>query len=70
MNITDRWSLGQTIKELRTGKGISVRKMAEICDISPTTVQNVENGSFSPRVDLVIRMIEILGASIRIEEGG
>ena len=64
--ITDRKSLGAYLKREREAQGISVRKMAVLAEIRPATVQNVEKGSFTPRLDVLQRMLSALGKSIQI----
>ena len=65
--ITDRKSLGAYIKHEREQQGISVRKMAELAGIQPSTVQNVENGAFTPRLDVVQHILSVLGKRLTIE---
>lgn len=66
VTIGDRESLGQWLRGVRVSAGISVRKMAELAGIQPSTVQNVENGAFTPRLDIVQRMLDVLGKSLSI----
>ena len=68
---TTREELGRCIKEMRISKGISVRGMAELCEMSPATVQNIEKGAFSPRLDIVQKILEQLDArmTITMKEG-
>ena len=58
---------GSYVKMARVSRGISVRGMAEACGLSPQTVQNVENGAYSPRLDIVLRMAKILGLRMTIK---
>lgn len=66
-SVTDRKSLGAYLKREREAQGISVRKMAELARIQPATVQNVENGAFTPRLDVVQKMLEVLGKRLTIQ---
>lgn len=67
VTVGDREMLGQWLRGLRISRGISVRKMAELSGIQPSTVQNVENGAFTPRLDVLQRMLDVLGKQLRIE---
>ena len=66
MDISDRETLGQYLKLLRVSKGITVRGMADLCDLSPATVQNIEKGAFSPRLDILQRILVNLDARLVI----
>lgn len=65
-SVTDRKSLGAYIKHEREQQGISVRKMAELAGIQPSTVQNVESGAFTPRLDILQKMLAVLGKQLSI----
>ena len=58
--------LGQLIKGWRVSQGISIRRFAGMAGITPATVQNVENGAFTPRLDIVQRMMAALGKRLSI----
>jgi len=40
--------IGQTLKEKRTKLGMSIRDLANICQIAPSTISLIENGKTSP----------------------
>ena len=61
-----REQLGQLIRGWRVSQGISIRRFAELAGVQPNTVQNVENGAFTPRLDIVQRMLAVLGKQLRI----
>lgn len=60
--------LGDKITELRTKRGIPIRTLAEMCNLSPRTIQNIQNGDFSPRYDIVEKILRALRAHIEIRE--
>ncbi len=64
--ITTRKDLGRVIRQMRLAKGISIRGLADICGLSPSTVQNIENGAFSPRLDIVLRILSELEGKLII----
>lgn len=66
MDISEREELGAYIRMMRVSQGITVRGMAEMCGVQPSTVQNVEKGSFSPRLDIIKKMLDALGAKMKI----
>ena len=65
MEINDRVELGSFIHNVRVSQGITVRGMAEKSGIMPSTVQNVEKGAFSPRLDVITRIFEVLGVKLK-----
>ena len=66
LTTASREELGLLIRGWRVSQGISIRKMAEMADIRPSTVQNVENGAFTPRLDILQRILNVLGKRIAI----
>lgn len=60
-------SIGQQLREERIRQGVSVRRMAELTNTTPATVQNVESNAHSPSVEIVQRMAEVLGCRLTIE---
>ena len=41
--------LGLKISELRQQKGLTQEKLAELCEVSPRTIQRIESGEVDPR---------------------
>lgn len=62
-----REELGQLIRGMRISKGVSIRDMAERAACQPSTVQNVEKGSFTPRIDVIQRMLFAIGHRLVIK---
>lgn len=56
-------TFGEFIREKRLAKGYSLRKFAELIDVSPTYLSLVEQGKVErpPTVERVRRMAEVLG---------
>lgn len=56
-------SFGEVIREKRLAKGYSLRKFAELIDVSPTYLSLVEQNKVErpPRTERVRRMAEVLG---------
>lgn len=62
-----REALGNKISELRKEKGYSIREMAERCDLSKSTIANLEKGRFSPRYDILEKILQSLDAKFEIK---
>ncbi len=55
-------SFGQILREKRVAKGYSLRKFAEMIDVSPTYLSQVEQGNVAaPTAERVARIAELLG---------
>lgn len=59
----DRQSFGKMLREKRIAKGYSLRKFAEMANISPTYLSQVEQDKVErpPTVERVRKMAELLG---------
>jgi len=66
MIIKDREQLGSRLREIRIQKGISIRGLAEQAGLTPATIQNIEAGRFSARIDVVLAILEPMNASLKI----
>lgn len=56
--------VGLKIRELRVQRGLSLRALAEVCDVSPNTISLIERGHSSPSVDTLQRLATGLGVPI------
>ena len=56
--------VGSKIRELREQRALSLRALAEKCDVSPNTVSLIERGLSSPSVDTLQRLATGLGVPI------
>lgn len=56
-------SFGQHIRKKRLARGLSLRKFAELIDVSPTYLSLVEQGKVErpPTAERIRRMAEVLG---------
>ena len=45
MGKSSELTLSEMIKRARQGKGLSIRKLAKLCDVSHTEMNNIESGS-------------------------
>ena len=56
----------ETLKRIRTEKGLSQRKLAERLYVSRPSVNRWENGSRLPDAAMILRLSEALGVDINI----
>lgn len=52
------------MRELRQQRGLSLRALAELCELSPNTISLVERGATSPSVSTLQRLATALGSPI------
>jgi transcriptional regulator with XRE-family HTH domain len=64
MNVEGTPDVGARVKELREQRRLSLRSLAEICDVSHNTVSLIERGVSSPSIDTLQRLASGLGVSI------
>lgn len=57
-------SLGSRIAELRSRKGILQKDLAEQAGISVSFLSEVENGHRTPGAEILLRIADVLGASL------
>lgn len=55
--------LGRRLRELRKRKGISQEKLAELINVDPTTISNIENGKNYPNLFNLENLLNVLGSS-------
>lgn len=65
--LNDRQRLGAKVMALRNERGYSIRTLAELCDVNKATIVNIEQGRFSPRYEIVERIVKELGGTIEIK---
>ncbi len=61
-----REKIGAKIAELRKEKGLTQVQLAQISDVSERTIQGIEAGAFSARLDILDKLAEALECSIEI----
>jgi len=55
--------LGKRLRELRKRKGINQEKLAELIDVDPTTISNIENGKNYPSLNNLENLLDVLDSS-------
>lgn len=56
--------LGEIIKEYRTKKGLSLRDLSKLADVSPATLSQIENNKTSPNLITLKRIAQVLDVSV------
>jgi transcriptional regulator with XRE-family HTH domain len=64
MNEREMPDVGARLRELRQQRGLSLRALAELCELSPNTISLVERGVTSPSVSTLQRLATALGVPI------
>ncbi|HET8814300.1 MAG TPA: helix-turn-helix transcriptional regulator [Solirubrobacterales bacterium] len=54
---------GQRLAQLRTNKGLSQERVADLADVHRTAISNLEQGSHLPRLDTLLK----LAAALEVE---
>ena len=55
--------LGKRLRELRKRKGINQEKLAELINVDPTTISNIENGKNYPSLVTLENLLDVLNSS-------
>ncbi len=64
MNTRKLPDVGARLRVLRERRGLSLRALAEVCDLSPNTISLIERGVSSPSVATLHRLALALGVPI------
>jgi transcriptional regulator with XRE-family HTH domain len=61
-------SVGESIKDLRTARGLSIRELATKTGLSASAISRWESGSRTPTVEHYNKMMTVLGAELIVIE--
>ena len=64
--LNDRQLFGQKMARLRKSKLLSIRELAERTGYATNTILSIEKGKFSPRFEIVEKILSVLGAHLEI----
>jgi transcriptional regulator with XRE-family HTH domain len=64
MSEKDAPDVGLRLKAIRNERGLSLRALAELCELSPNTISLIERGASSPSVSTLQRLATALGVQI------
>ena len=59
--------LGQAIGEIREARGVTQADLSEHLDVSRTWLAKLERGRTTKMVDLLVRLLRTMGATIVVE---
>ena len=65
MSMSARYIFAHNLRKVRTSKGISQEKLADLCDLHRTYVSSVERGERNISVDNMERLAMALGIDLR-----
>lgn len=65
IDIRQQWAT--TLADLRKMRGYTIREFANMCGYSATTIVNIEQCKFSPRIEVVEQMLSALGYRLTVE---
>lgn len=60
---------GALLRSCRTGRGMSVRGLAEASGVNKTTIQRIEKGEVSPSLAVLEKILSALSLSLKIDGG-
>jgi len=55
--------LGKRLRELRKRRGINQEKLAELINVDPTTISNIENGKNYPSMINLENLLDVLNVT-------
>ena len=64
--LNERQLFGQKMSRLRNLRGYSIRELAELTGFATNTILSIEKGKFSPRFEIVEKILSALGAHLEI----
>lgn len=66
-NAWKRAEIGQTIRKARTAKGLSIRELAKIADMSKNNIERIENGAYNYTIDNLNAIASALDITLTVE---
>lgn len=63
-----REELGLRLREIREKKGLSQEQLADIMNVSRTTISKIESGKFNCSYDYIIKFSAVLDFDVVIKE--
>ncbi len=67
---TDRERIGHRIKELREEQGMDAKIVAQKAGITPANMSRIEQGKYSPGLDILCRIASALGMQLDFVKKG
>ena len=57
-------NIGRKIKRLREERGLSLRQMGDLCEVSPSHIQKIETNQITPSITVMLKIARGLGKDI------
>ena len=54
---------GENVRRMRQGLGYSQERLAQLCSLHRSAVNEIENGQRLPRLDTILKMMKVLEAT-------
>ena len=68
MGIMGRERIGKRVAEIRQNKGLSIRKLAELCGVTASNITKIEHGRYNVSIDILGKICNALGCKIDLVE--
>ena len=64
----ERARIGKRLAEIRMEKGLSIRKLAELCGVTASNITKIEHGRYNVSIDILGKICESLGVRLDLVE--
>lgn len=64
--MNNREYVGKRIAEIRQAKGLSIRKLADLCGVSAQNITKIEHGRYNVSIDILGKICDALGCRIEL----
>ena len=64
----NREYIGKRVAEIRQAKGLSIRKLAELCGVTASNITKIEHGRYNVSVDILGKICDALDCRIDLME--
>ncbi|MER5427178.1 helix-turn-helix transcriptional regulator [Streptosporangium roseum] len=60
-----RRQFGLRLRDVREGRGLSQERLGELAEVDRKTINRIENGMYSPRLDNVFQIADALDITVK-----
>ncbi|MER5326550.1 helix-turn-helix transcriptional regulator [Streptosporangium roseum] len=60
-----RRQFGLRLRDVREGQGLSQERLGELAEVDRKTINRIENGMYSPRLDNVVQIADALDITVK-----
>jgi transcriptional regulator with XRE-family HTH domain len=64
--MNNREYIGKRIAEIRQAKGLSIRQLAEVCEVNFANIYKIENGKYNVSVDILGKICDALEVKLEL----